>query len=327
MSQLEPSSSEPSLANKSPHSLQRSYRAVVIIAICGMFSYGGYSMFHLYQNAKISQIKAQKLSAKALALSASLSEETAMNQDLNQALADKKKSLLVLNQRIDDMETVLGIEPPADNQTIEQRVDTAAINSAVRATLFQLIPNGAPTPNAQLTSGFGTRVHPITKQRKRHDGLDFAAKIGTPIYAPADAVIERARSSNYGYGNQLTLNHTMGFISSYSHMSKFNVKQGEFVKKGKLIGWTGNSGLSTGPHLHYEIRFLDKPLNPRPFVKWNIDNFEDLFKQEKNVQWASLLNTINSMVAMQVQLTGDENHDLDIATAQHTQVSKKQAQD
>lgn len=322
MPHLEPSVSPSSTKPSRPR--QHYYRAVIILTVCGLLSYGGYSMFHLYQNAKISQIKAQKLSAQALALSASLSEETAMNQDLNQALAAKKKSLIALNQRIDDMETVLGIEPPADNQTITQRVDTAAINSAVRATLFQLIPNGAPTPNVQLTSGFGTRVHPITKKRKRHDGLDFAAKIGTPVYAPADAVIERARSSNYGYGNQLTLNHTMGFISTYSHLSKFKVKQGEFVKKGQLIGWTGNSGLSTGPHLHYEIRFLGKPLNPRPFVKWDIENFDALFKQEKNVQWASLLNTINSMVAMQVQLTGDENHDLGITTASHTEPSPNQ---
>ena len=322
MPHLEPSVSPSSTKPSRPR--QHYYRAVIILTVCGLLSYGGYSMFHLYQNAKISQIKAQKPSAQASALSASLSQEPAMNQDLNQALAAKKKSLIALNQRIDDMETVLGIEPPADNQTITQRVDTAAINSAVRATLFQLIPNGAPTPNVQLTSGFGTRVHPITKKRKRHDGLDFAAKIGTPVYAPADAVIQRARSSNYGYGNQLTLNHTMGFISTYSHLSKFKVKQGEFVKKGQLIGWTGNSGLSTGPHLHYEIRFLGKPLNPRPFVKWDIENFDALFKQEKNVQWASLLNTINSMVAMQVQLTGDENHDLGITTASHTEPSPNQ---
>ncbi|WP_297474764.1 M23 family metallopeptidase [uncultured Photobacterium sp.] len=324
MSHLEPPMSTSSSSTKPSRPRQYYYRAVIILAVCGLLSYGGYSMYHLYQNAKISQFKAQKLSAQALSLSASLSEETAMNQDLNQALAAKKKSLIALNQRIDDMETILGIEPPADNQTITQRVDTAAINSAVRATLFQLIPNGAPTPNVQLTSDFGTRVHPITKKRKRHDGLDFAAKIGSPIYAPADAVIERARSSNYGYGNQLTLNHTMGFISTYSHLNKFKVKQGEFVKKGQLIGWTGNSGLSTGPHLHYEIRFLGKPLNPRPFVKWDIENFDALFKQEKNVQWASLLNTINSMVAMQVQLTGDENHDLGITTASHTEPSPNQ---
>lgn len=318
MPHLEPPAPKSSFQTKSLHLLLQHYRTVIIIVVCGLFSYGSYSMFHLYQNAKISQIKAQKLGAQALALSASLFEETAMNHNLNQALADKKKSLVALNQRIDDMETVLGIKPSENNQTITQRVDTAAINSAVRATLFQLIPNGAPTPNAQLTSGFGSRVHPITKKRKRHDGLDFAAKIGTPIYAPADAVIERARSSNYGYGNQLTLNHTMGFISTYSHMSKFKVKQGEFVKKGQLIGWTGNSGLSTGPHLHYEIRFLGKPLNPRPFVKWNIENFDALFKQEKNVQWASLLNTINGMVAMQVQLTGDENQNMGMTTVNHT---------
>ena len=326
MSHLKQPPSKSPLTNNTPSQYQHYYRTALIIIVCGIFSYGCYSMFHLYQNAKISQIKAQKLSAQALALSASLSEETAMNQDLNQALTAKKKALLELNQRIDDMETVLGIETQGNNQTIEQRVDTAAINSAVRATLFQLIPNGPPTPNVTLTSGFGSRVHPITKKRKRHDGLDFAAKIGTPIYAPADAVIERARSSNYGYGNQLTLNHTMGFTSTYSHMNKFKVKQGEFVTKGQLIGWTGNSGLSTGPHLHYEIRFLGKPLNPRPFVKWNIENFDALFKQEKNVQWASLLNTINSMVAMQVQLTADESHDVGLTTVNNTPPPNNQDQ-
>jgi hypothetical protein len=108
MPHLEPPSSKSSFVTKPSRPLQQYYRGIIIIAVCGLFSYAGYSMFHLYQNAKISQIKAQKLSAQALALSASLSEETAMNQDLNQALAAKKKSLIALNQRIDDMETVFG---------------------------------------------------------------------------------------------------------------------------------------------------------------------------------------------------------------------------
>lgn len=99
----------------------------------------------------------------------------------------------------------------------------------------------------------------------------------------------------------------MGFISTYSHLSKFNVKRGQFVRKGDLIGWTGNTGLSTGPHLHYEIRFLGRPLNPKAFVKWTPENFDSLFAKEKSVQWASLLNMINGMVGMQVQLTHDDS--------------------
>ncbi|WP_318451581.1 M23 family metallopeptidase [Photobacterium leiognathi] len=287
-----------------------------LFILCGLVTYGTHAIVELYTSAQNSHQQVSKLRNKALELSASLSEETALNKTLNDSLEKKTQSLEKLNQRIDDMENILGLSDENPPQTIKQRVDTAAINSAVKATLFQLIPNGKPTPDAPLTSGFGTRVHPITKQRKNHDGLDFGASKGTPIYAPADAVIEKVNASKYGYGNQLTLNHTMGFVSTYSHMSKFNVKQGQFVNKGELIGWTGNSGLSTGPHLHYEIHFLGKPLNPRPFVNWNIENFDTLFDKEPNVEWTSLLNTVGSMVEMQVQLASDHSQDI-FNTANH----------
>lgn len=282
--------------------LTNSFRYIALFLLCGALTYSTHAIFELYISAQDSHQQVSKLRNKALELSASLSEETALNKTLNETIEQKKQTLKTLNQRIDDMENVLGLREENKDLDLQERVNTAAINSAVKATLFQLIPNGQPTPNVQLTSGFGTRVHPITKQRKRHDGLDFAAKTGTPIYAPADAVIEKVHSSQHGYGNQLTLNHTMGFVSTYSHMSKFNVKAGQFVNKGELIGWTGNSGLSTGPHLHYEIHFLGKPLNPRPFVDWDIKNFDSIFKKEPNVQWTSLLNTVGSMVEMQVQL-------------------------
>ncbi len=188
----------------------------------------------------------------------------------------------MLTQRIDDVETILGLQTgDGDELPLEQRVDSAAISSAVRGTLFRLLPNGSPTPGIRMSSGFGTRVHPVTGKRKRHRGLDFAANTGTPIYAPADGVIEVIRPSNKGSGNFLKLNHSLGFATTYSHMSKFNVKRGKFVRKGDLIGWSGNTGLSTGPHLHYEIRFLGRALNPRSFVEWTPDNFESLFKKKK----------------------------------------------
>ncbi|PSV52692.1 M23 family metallopeptidase [Photobacterium sp. GB-1] len=303
--------------------LINSFRYGALFLLCGALTYSTHAIFELYTSAQSSHQQVSKLQKQALELSASLSEETALNRTLNATIEQKKQALTILNQRIDDMESVLGLGEKNKDLDLQKRVNTAAINSAVKATLFQLIPNGEPTPNVQLTSGFGTRVHPITKQRKRHDGLDFAAKSGTPIYAPADAVIEKAKSSKHGYGNQLILNHAMGFVSTYSHMSKFNVKAGQFVNKGELIGWTGNSGLSTGPHLHYEIHFLGKPLNPRPFVNWDIKNFDTIFKKEPNVQWASLLDTVGSMVEMQIQLAS-KNHEATFQTVNQPKSNPKQ---
>ena len=303
--------------------LVNSFRYLALFLLCGALTYSTHAIFELYISAQNSHQQVSKLQNQALELSASLSEENALNKTLNKTIEQKEQALKILNQRVDDMENVLGLREKNKDLDLQKRVNTAAINSAVKATLFQLIPNGEPTPNVQLTSGFGTRVHPITKQRKRHDGLDFAAQRGTPIYAPADAVIEKVNSSQHGYGNQLILNHAMGFVSTYSHMSKFNVKAGQFVNKGELIGWTGNSGLSTGPHLHYEIHFLGKPLNPRPFVDWDIKNFDTIFKKEPNVQWASLLNTVGSMVEMQVQLAS-KNHEAIFETVNQPKSNPKQ---
>ncbi|EAR57157.1 hypothetical ToxR-activated protein TagE [Photobacterium sp. SKA34] len=304
--------------------LTNHFRYIALFLFCSVLIYSTQTMFELYVSAQHSHQQLSKLQNQALELSASLSEETALNQTLKATIEQKKQVLKILNQRIDDMEYVLGLHETNKDLNLQERVNTAAIDSAMKATLFQLIPNGKPTPNVQLTSGFGTRVHPITKQRKRHDGLDFAAKRGTPIYAPADAVIEKVNKSQRGYGNQLILNHAMGFVSTYSHMSKFNVKAGQFVNKGQLIGWTGNSGLSTGPHLHYEIHFLGKPLNPRPFVDWDIKSFDTIFKKEPNVQWASLLNTVGSMVEMQVQLAS-QNHEAMFQTVNQPKSNPKQA--
>jgi len=283
---------------------KKRYLALSVSLLLAIITAGSYSVYNLYQQNLFSNQKLNLLNIQTEQLTASLSEENAANQALTQELAVKKAALNMLTQRIDDVEAILGLQTgDGDELPLEQRVDSAAISSAVRGTLFRLLPNGSPTPGIRMSSGFGTRVHPVTGKRKRHRGLDFAANTGTPIYAPADGVIEVIRPSNKGSGNFLKLNHSLGFATTYSHMSKFNVKRGKFVRKGDLIGWSGNTGLSTGPHLHYEIRFLGRALNPRSFVEWTPDNFELLFKKEKTVQWASLLEMINNVVSMQVQLT------------------------
>ena len=305
---------------------KKRYLAFSVITLLALVAGGSHYIYSLYQQSISSSYQLRQLNVQAEQLTTSLSEENAENQALARELAAKNAALSLLTQRIDDVETILGLQSD-DGETLplEQRVDSAAISSAVRGTLFRLIPNGNPTPGIRMSSGFGTRVHPVTGKRKTHRGLDFAANIGTPVYAPADGVVEVIRpSKKKGSGNFLKLNHSMGFATTYSHLNKFNVKRGKFVRKGDLIGWSGNTGLSTGPHLHYEIRFLGRALNPRPFVTWTPDNFDSLFEKEKTVQWTSLLEMINNVVSMQVQLTRSPELAKPIATASNQSLETDQ---
>lgn len=118
------------------------------------------------------------------------------------------------------------------------------------------IPAIQPVSNGdlkRLASGFGMRIHPIYKVKKMHTGVDFAAPIGTPIYATGDGVVRDVSKTYGGYGTQVEINHGFGFVTKYAHMKKYIVKPGQRVKRGELIGYVGNTGTSTAPHLHYEV--------------------------------------------------------------------------
>lgn len=118
-------------------------------------------------------------------------------------------------------------------------------------------------------SGFGVRIHPIFKVAKMHQGIDFAARTGTPIYATGDGKVIRAKSSS-GYGKNVVLDHGYGYKSLYGHMSKILVKPGQKIKKGEKIGLVGSTGRSTAPHLHYEIHYKGKPINPIDYCRDNL---------------------------------------------------------
>ncbi len=117
-----------------------------------------------------------------------------------------------------------------------------------------------------LISGFGYRNHPVSGFSKFHEGLDFACPVGTPIYASGNGVVEIAESGESGYGICLNLNHNNGYHTKYAHLSKISVRNGQQVKRGQLIGLSGNTGLSTGPHLHYEVSFKDVKTDPIDFI-------------------------------------------------------------
>ncbi|MEA3500028.1 MAG: peptidoglycan DD-metalloendopeptidase family protein [Candidatus Marinimicrobia bacterium] len=119
--------------------------------------------------------------------------------------------------------------------------------------------------NAYISSPYGKRVDPFTGRIGMHDGIDFATRSGTPIYATADGKVKYAKYIG-GYGYTIKINHGFGYSTIYGHMSKMKAKKYQSVKRGDLIGYVGNTGRSTGPHLHYEIRYNNNPVNPIKYM-------------------------------------------------------------
>lgn len=158
--------------------------------------------------------------------------------------------------------------------------------AADKEDLLRAIPAIQPVQNKDLTrmaSGYGMRMHPILKYRKMHHGMDFTAKKGTPIYATGDGkVIKASRGS--GFGRVVYIDHGFGYITKYGHMSKFNTKKGRQVKRGDIIGYVGNSGLSSGSHLHYEVHKNGKPINPINFYHGDLSAEEYEIMLEKAAQ-------------------------------------------
>jgi murein DD-endopeptidase MepM/ murein hydrolase activator NlpD len=134
-----------------------------------------------------------------------------------------------------------------------------------KEAMLACIPAIQPISNKNLrnmASGYGYRTHPIYKTTHFHSGMDFSAPIGAPIYATGDGTVERADNTAQGYGNHVVINHGFGYKTLYGHMSRFNVRPGKKVKRGEIIGYIGSTGMSTAPHLHYEVIKGGNKINP-----------------------------------------------------------------
>ena len=127
------------------------------------------------------------------------------------------------------------------------------------------VPSRMPLEHARVSSSYGMRDHPVLRKRARHNGIDLAAPTGTPIYATADGLVERANWFS-SYGNYIQIGHGNAIETRYAHLSKIIVADGQQVRKGDLIGYVGSTGRSTGPHLHYEVRIAGEAVDPRPFM-------------------------------------------------------------
>lgn len=148
-------------------------------------------------------------------------------------------------------------------------------------------PSIQPVANKNLkrmASGYGVRIDPIYKIPKHHDGMDFSADVGTPIFATADGVVTVATKAVTGYGHHIDIDHGYNMMTRYAHMSEFNVKVGDHVKRGDIIGKVGSTGKSTGPHLHYEVRVKGQPQNPAYYY------FGDLTPEEFDLMLETAAN-------------------------------------
>lgn len=220
------------------------------------------------------------------------------NLSLSKQISAKQEEALLVTDKIEDLEGVIGVSEENSNYGLQSRVEAASITGLQKMFIMKFVPNGSPLESyKRVSSGYGYRIHPLNHSREFHTGIDFASSLNTPVYATADGVVDFAKDGwNGGYGTLVKIDHSFGFKTYFAHLKSFVVKRGDFVKKGQLIAYVGSTGVSTGAHLHYEVRFLGQHINPSNFIDWNMSNFDKIFDKEKNVAWQSLLMTINNLM-------------------------------
>lgn len=182
----------------------------------------------------------------------------------------QEKREVSLVQAMSESELIQGIAAQLNNLSLRsgyQLKSYGEIEDMVKnkEKLLAAIPAIQPVSNKDLSrvaSGFGYRIDPVYKTRRFHEGLDFTAPVGTPIYATADGVVKEAGYNTGGYGNNVVISHGFGFQTLYAHMYKIKARVGQKVKRGEVIGYIGNTGKSTGPHLHYEVHKKGQPVDP-----------------------------------------------------------------
>lgn len=223
------------------------------------------------------------------------------HQKLKEAIAEKEQQLAAMSDELGDLEVMIGLEPATD-ANIRTRLDTASQTALERTLMLQSIPSGYPLEYRGTTSVYGYRDHPVKGHKAFHAGIDLRAQTGTPVYATADGIVEWAADhKSSGMGILVIVQHNFGFATYYGHLSKVAVKSGDYVRKGDLIAYSGNTGLSSGPHLHYEVRHLQRRLDPRPFLEWSLNRYDSLFEKEQRVQWDSLAKAVKDRLNIPVQ--------------------------
>jgi len=216
------------------------------------------------------------------------------NDLFSSQISNKMRQIKELGTQLEEIEEIIGINKN-DTTTLIQRATLAKLTSTQKSYMLQTIPNNCPMKECIITSKFGWRQHPITRQKQFHKGLDLRAARRTNIYSTADGVVRYIQDKNEGaLGRSVIISHNFGFETMFAHLRFVDVKIGDIVRKGQLIARSGNSGRSNGPHLHYEVRHASKVLDPNYFIRWNMKNYEEIFEKQRRVEWESLVKMISN---------------------------------
>lgn len=220
------------------------------------------------------------------------------NENLKTQIQQKTNELDMIHQRIGDLETI--IDTQKNNQKVYKfdDIDLESLDNIQKDIILDLVPNGDPVEN------FNSKTKTISKEggikNKTPLGVEYAVQLRTPIYAASDGVVEIIRTGyKKGFGNFIRLNHSFGFSSVYAHLDGIEVKKGDFVKKGELIGYSGNSGNTQKAVLYYEVLFLNKPLDTERYTEWSMENFDEVLLEETRIDWKSLVWIIRDILKLQ----------------------------
>ncbi|MDR1227045.1 MAG: M23 family metallopeptidase [Prevotellaceae bacterium] len=168
-------------------------------------------------------------------------------------------------------------------------LDEIAGYAVQKEMMMECIPSIQPLnmsdPKVRISAAFGWRTDPIYRVLQMHDGIDLASPAGTPIHVTGNGVVEEAKFNIHGYGNTVLVDHGFGYKTRYAHLDKIIAQKGNLIKRGEVIGTVGNTGKSTGPHLHYEVRYKSSATNPINFFSDDItaEEFDKIIKALANV--------------------------------------------
>lgn len=303
------------------YSVHEIIKKVILIAVFIFLLIGVVTYFYIsFLNNKLSTLKEQTLAHEKIVTK--LKNTSDSYKSKNAALNAKQEELMALikgtseklysvNEQLIEVEEMIGIGPDLGasfearleeerskaTESLRKELEEKQLSTIQKTLLFNSIPNGKPLKYKRISSPYGYRTHPVTKKQSFHPALDLTAKHGTPIYAPASGVVVYAKTKG-AYGNFMLLTHSFGFQTAYGHLSRFAVKSGDYVTKGQKIAYVGSTGRSTGPHLHYEVRYLTKWLDPKKFMFWDLDNINDISDKIKTVKWKSILEQTEKLISL-----------------------------
>ena len=310
------------------YSVHEIIKKIIFFALLTLILIGVGTFFYIqFLNSKVDKLKVETAHFKQemitlQATSASLKKENqqlnVLKQQLVSLIEENTDKLDSMKSHLREVEEIIGIGPDINAsfaeriqqakvheeetkkklvENIQNEVKKEKVTAIQKALLLNSIPNGKPLNYRRIASNFGYRIHPVTHKKSFHAGLDLPAKYGTPVYAPASGVVVYADKKG-AYGNFMLIAHSYGFKTAYGHLSKFAVKSGDYVTKGQKIAYVGSTGRSTGPHLHYEIRYLTKWVDPKPFMFWNLDNINYISDKIDTVNWTSILKQTEKLISL-----------------------------